>query len=566
MFRNELAIINILKTERKIQDEQLERAEEYAKIVKKPVLDCIFELKFVKQSELIALLGKKFDMEVVDLANKEISKDIVNYVDVNTARQFGIIPVEETVYGLGIAVSDPLDLDVIDTLRHITKKPIYGILSTTDQITQALDKYYGIEEEAVDELLKTFSDTDITFDDRAEELENEDENSDAPVIKLVSLLMTEAFKNRASDIHIEPMERKLRVRYRIDGILQEVQGPPKRLQGSILSRIKIMANMSIAEKRLPQDGRIKLKIANRDIDLRISSLPANHGESLVMRILDKGSLAMGLGQLGFQSDDQKRFDQLVRLPNGILLITGPTGSGKTTTLYACLSAINRPDRKIITVEDPVEYRMSGINQVQVSEGIGLSFATVLRSMLRQAPNIIMIGEIRDLETAEIAIHAALTGHLVFSTLHTNDAPSAVTRLIDQGVKPYLVASSLQGILAQRLIRVICKNCKEEVKVSESELKNLHLPLSIAEKTRSYRGRGCEKCNRTGYHGRLGIMELLVVDDEIRNMVTRKASSTEIRHRARQTGMRTLREDGLQKVNAGVTTLEEVSRVTLSDMD
>ncbi|MDP3980673.1 MAG: GspE/PulE family protein [Chlamydiota bacterium] len=566
MFKNETIIINMLTAEGKIKPEQMERAQDYAKIVRKPLLDCLYELKTLNKSEVLHILGEKFSIEVVDLSKRDIPKDVIKLVPVNTARQYGIIPIEETPYGIGIAVSDPLDLDLIDTLRHIIKKPIYGLLALSEHITKAIDKYYGIEEEAVDEMLKTFSDGGISFDDPTGSTPVEEEgDSDAPVIKLVSLIITEAFKNRASDIHIEPMERKLRVRYRIDGVLQEIQGPPKRLQGSVISRIKLMSNMSIAERRLPQDGRIKLKIVNRDIDLRVSTLPSNHGESLVMRILDKSSLLMGMGQLGFMSDDQKRFDSLVRMPNGIILITGPTGSGKTTTLYACLHSINRPDRKIITVEDPVEYQLAGINQVQINEDIGLNFAKVLRSILRQAPNVIMVGEIRDLDTAEIAIHAALTGHLVFSTLHTNDAPGAVTRLIDQGVKPYLVASSVQGILAQRLIRVICKECKDEIKIQESELRSLHLPLDMIHNTKAYRGRGCDKCNGTGYHGRLGIMELLVLDDEIRQMINRKASSTEIRRRAREIGMRTLREDGLLKINAGITTLEEIARVTLTDM-
>ena len=565
MFRNETVIIDILKNEGKITPEQLERAQDYAKVVRKPIIDCLYELKTLDRAEVFKILGDKFDMEMVDLSAKGISRDVIKLVDVSIARQYGIIPIEETAYGLGVAVSDPLDLDLIDTLRHLIKKPIYGLLALPDQIIKAIDKHYGIEEEAVDEMLKTFSDADITFEDRASTDAESDGDPDAPVIKLVSLLITEAFKNRASDIHIEPMERKLRVRYRIDGVLQEVQGPPKRLQGSVLSRIKIMANISIAEKRLPQDGRIKLKIATRDIDLRVSTLPANHGESLVMRILDKSSLMLGMGQLGFLSDDQKKFDNLVRLPNGIILITGPTGSGKTTTLYACLCSINRPDRKIITVEDPVEYQIAGINQVQINEDIGLNFSRVLRSILRQAPNVIMVGEIRDLETAEIAIHSALTGHLVFSTLHTNDAPGAVTRLIDQGVKPYLVASSVQGILAQRLVRVICKDCKEEVKVQESELRALHLPIDLIKDKTAYRGRGCEKCKNTGYHGRIGIMELLMIDDEIRQMINRKASSTDIRKRAREIGMRTLREDGIQKIHSGITSLEEIARVTLTDI-
>jgi general secretion pathway protein E/type IV pilus assembly protein PilB len=397
-------------------------------------------------------------------------------------------------------------------------------------------------------------------------LEGEDEvtEADAPIIKLVSLIILEAFRSRASDIHLEPLEKKFRVRYRVDGVLHEVESPPKRLQSAIVSRVKIMANMSIAEKRLPQDGRIQINVMGRDLDLRVSAIPSSHGESIVMRILDKESLQLGLPKLGFLSDDQQTFERLIGLSDGILLVTGPTGSGKTTTLYACLNYINRPDRKIITVEDPVEYQLSGINQVHVRSDIGLTFASALRSILRQAPNIIMIGEIRDMETAEIAVNASLTGHLVFSTLHTNDAPSAVTRLIDIGVKPFLVASSVRGIMAQRLVRKVCEKCKEPAQADERELRLLGPAAARVAEAQLYRGRGCADCNHTGYRGRLGIFEILVINDEIRHMIYERISASQLRGRARELGMRTLREDGLRKVVSGVTTLDEVFRVTMGD--
>jgi general secretion pathway protein E/type IV pilus assembly protein PilB len=360
------------------------------------------------------------------------------------------------------------------------------------------------------------------------------------------------------------LEKRFRVRYRIDGILHEVKGPPKRLQAAIISRLKIMSNMSISEHRIPQDGRIQTKVGNKVLDLRVSCIPTTHGESIVMRILDKEGLKLGLPELGFFTDDQQTFERLITLPDGILLVTGPTGSGKTTTLYAVLHFINRPDRKIITVEDPVEYILAGINQVQVNEAVGLTFATALRSILRQAPNIIMVGEIRDLETATIAINASLTGHLVFSTLHTNDAPSAVTRLIDIGVKPFLVASSTRAIMAQRLVRRVCKKCAEPRQPTEAEIRQLNLDPEQLATAKFMAGRGCAECANTGYRGRMGIFEIFVVDDEARKLIYEKVPASVLRNRAREMGMRTLREDGIRKVLAGLTTPEEVIRATVGD--
>jgi len=374
----------------------------------------------------------------------------------------------------------------------------------------------------------------------------------------------EAYRNRASDIHIEPLEKRLRVRYRIDGMLHEVDNPPKRLQPAIISRIKIMANMSIAEKRIPQDGRIQIPVMGRTLDLRVSSLPTNHGESIVMRILDKSTLMLGLADLGFFSDDQQKMEKLISLPDGIFLVTGPTGSGKTTTLYACLNSINKPDRKIITVEDPVEYQLTGINQVQVNADINLTFASALRSILRQAPNIIMIGEIRDLETANIAVQASLTGHLVFSTLHTNDAPSAVTRLIDIGVKPFLVASSCRAIMAQRLVRRVCQKCREPYTPSDYEMEILGLKSEEVGKATIYRGKGCPDCARTGYRGRTGIYEVFTLDEEVRQLIYERVASNTLRARGRELGMRTLREDGVRKILSGMTTPEEVISITQGD--
>jgi general secretion pathway protein E/type IV pilus assembly protein PilB len=379
-------------------------------------------------------------------------------------------------------------------------------------------------------------------------------------------MIVEAYKMRASDIHLEPLAKRFRIRYRIDGMLHEMKSPPKRLQASIISRLKIQSNMSIAERRIPQDGRIQAQVGGKLIDLRVSCLPTTHGESIVMRILDKEGLKLGLAELGFFTDDQQTFERLIGLPDGILLITGPTGSGKTTTLYAVLNYINRPDRKIITVEDPVEYVLSGINQVHVNEAVGLTFAAALRSMLRQAPNVIMLGEIRDAETATIAINASLTGHLVFSTLHTNDAPSAVTRLIDIGVKPFLVASSSRCLMAQRLVRKVCKRCGAPYTPTEQEMRALNIDAAQAAGATFKKGRGCGECNKTGCRGRMGIFEVFVIDDEVRKLIYEKVSATVLRARARELGMRTLREDGARKAVAGLTTPDEVIRATVMDTD
>ena len=433
------------------------------------------------------------------------------------------------------------------------------------KIREALIKYYGTADEASDVIQeKIGEDVDLGFE-MSENIDAEGDEADAPIIRMVSMLLVEAHRAGASDIHLEPLDKKFRVRFRIDGVLQEMQSPPKRLQSAIISRIKIMTgSMSIAEKRLPQDGRIQVKIKKKPVDLRVSTIPTNHGESVVMRVLDKSSLMLGLPELGFLSDDQDTFERLIKLPDGILLVTGPTGSGKTSTLYACLNYINKPDRKIITVEEPVEYQMNGINQVQVNADIGMTFPAALRSILRQAPNIIMIGEIRDLETASIATNASLTGHLVFSTLHTNDAPSAVARLVDIGVQPFLVASSIRAIMAQRLVRRLCSNCKQPSELSESEMRALRMDAGQMSEAQIMKPVGCDTCRGTGYKGRMGIFEIFIIDDEVRHMINKRSSTLMLRQRARELGMRTLREDGVRKVLGGLTSAEEVISITISD--
>jgi len=507
-------------------------------------------------------------MEWVDLSTKIIAPEVINQIRAEDARRFKVMPVGLGETGLIVATGDPFDVDAVDSLSFLLQREIELVCASPAKIQEAQIKYYGPAREASDVPLPPVG---RDMGAGLEIMEGADisatNEADAPIIRLVSMLLIEAHRLGASDIHLEPLDKKFRVRFRIDGVLQEMQAPPKRLQAAIVSRLKIMTgSMSIAEKRLPQDGRIRVKIAGKPIDLRVSTIPTNHGESIVMRVLDKSNLLLGLPELGFFSDDQETLERLLRLPDGILLVTGPTGSGKTSTLYSCLNFINKPDRKIITVEEPIEYQMSGINQVQVNADVGMTFPVALRSILRQAPNIIMIGEIRDLETATIATNASLTGHLVFSTLHTNDAPAAVARLVDIGVQPFLVASSVRAIMAQRLVRRLCPNCKRPGELSETELRALNLERSQLGQAQVMQPGGCEQCRETGYKGRMGIFEIFIIDDDVRHMINERRSTLFLRQRARELGMRTLREDGARKVLAGLTSAEEVISITLGDMN
>jgi len=564
---NDEYVIEILESVGLITHQQGAEALQIAQDADTTVIDVLAERKFATKSDILKALANQFGMEFVSLSGLEFDQEVVDLVPGEVARRYHIIPVYRTESTITVALSDPLDVETLDSLRYVLRCDVAGVVAIPEEIEAALSRMYPATGSTVASMLDELTEGSIQAPgEGTPKLEGEDEvtDADAPIIKLVSLIILEAFRSRASDIHLEPLERKFRVRYRIDGVLHEVESPPKRLQSAIISRVKIMANMSIAEKRLPQDGRIQINVMGRDLDLRVSSVPCNHGETIVMRILDKESLSLGLPKLGFFSDDQQTFERLIGLSDGIILVTGPTGSGKTTTLYACLNHINKPDRKIITVEDPVEYQMTGINQVHVRSDIGLTFGAALRSILRQAPNIIMIGEIRDLETAEIAVNASLTGHLVFSTLHTNDAPSAVTRLIDIGVKPFLVASSTRAIMAQRLVRKICERCKESVKPTDAELRTFGGLAGKLEAVQLFRGRGCSECKQTGYRGRIGIFEIFLINDEVRHMIYERVSASHLRARARELGMRTLREDGIRKVIAGQTTLEEVVRTTMGD--
>jgi type IV pilus assembly protein PilB len=556
VVNNDDYVTEILVDTGLITKAQLERAREDAAKERKGVVDMLIEQGAVNEEDVSRSMATAASMDFVDLDSINIPIDIIDIIPVETARRYKVVPVAGSETSLMMATANPLDFDTFDAIGHLLKRDIDFVCATPSQIKTALTRYYGEEEVAS-------SDDGISFGDGP----LGQEEGDAPVIKMVSMLLLEAHKMRASDIHLEPLEKRFRVRFRIDGVLHEMTNPPKKLQSAITSRLKIMTgSMSIAEKRLPQDGRIQVKIGHSGVDLRVSTIPTNHGESIVMRILDKSSLMLGLPELGFLTDDQAVMEQLLALPDGILLVTGPTGSGKTTTLYGCLNYINKPDRKIITVEDPVEYQMNGINQVQVNVDIGMTFPAALRSMLRQAPNIIMIGEIRDVDTANIAINASLTGHLVFSTLHTNDAPGAVARLVDIGVQPFLVSSSVRAIMAQRLVRKLCTNCKQPGELSAAELKSLRIdPNQLSEAT-IMKPVGCEKCRNLGYKGRMGIFEIFIIDDEVRFMINERASTIALRKRARELGMRTLREDGVRKVLAGTTTAEEVISSTMGDAE
>jgi len=531
------------------------------------VVDLLINDDVVSETGVSRTLATQAHMDWIDISTRVIPPEVIRQIRVEDARRFKVIPVGFGDTGLIVAVSDPLDIDTIDSLSFLLQREIELVCTSPKKIREALIKYYGTADEAADILQqKLGEDVDLGLEIGDGTALAESDEADAPIIRMVSMLLIEAHRAGASDIHLEPLDKKFRLRFRIDGVLQEMQAPPKRLQSAIVSRIKITTgSMSIAEKRLPQDGRIKVKIKKKPIDLRVSIIPTNHGESVVMRVLDKSSLVLGLPELGFLTDDQETFERLIQLPDGILLVTGPTGSGKTSTLYACLNYINKPDRKIITVEEPIEYQMNGINQVQVNPEIGMTFPAALRSILRQAPNIIMIGEIRDLETATIATNASLTGHLVFSTLHTNDAPSAVARLTDIGVQPFLVASSVRAVMAQRLVRRLCQNCKQAGEMSETELRALRIEPGQLREAQVMKPVGCEQCRQTGYKGRMGIFEIFIIDDEVRHMINKRSSTLTLRQRAHELGMRTLREDGVRKVLAGLTSAEEVSSTTLGDV-
>jgi type IV pilus assembly protein PilB len=536
-----------------------ERAVQTARGTKKPnesVIDTLIKTGVVSDEQIAQNVAVNSGMEYVDLTGYTVTPELKDMIPLEVALRYKVAPLGADRGRLQIAVSDPYDFETLDALPHVLQPDIEFFCATPALIKVLMSNIYGNDAVMGGAAVKTAAGFGVGDTAGTE---------DAPIIRLVNNMFTEAFKSRTSDIHIEPLEKDVRVRYRIDGVLQDMEHHPKRLHAAIISRVKIMTNtMSVDEKRVPQDGRIQMTFNDKELDMRVSIIPTNNGESVVMRVLDKSGLQLGLSDLGFLSDDQEVFEKMLSLPDGIILVTGPTGSGKTTTLYACLNFINRPDRKIITVEDPVEYELAGINQVMVKEDIGMTFAAALRSMLRQAPNIIMVGEIRDLETASIAINASLTGHLVFSTLHTNDAPSTVARLADIGIKPFLIASAVRAIQAQRLVRKLCVECKTPSFLSETDLRGLRLDASQAMNSTIMQPVGCKKCRDRGYRGRLAILEIFKVDDEVRNMINEQLTTPQLRKRARELGMRTIREDGVRKVLAGLTTADEVIEATMAD--
>jgi type IV pilus assembly protein PilB len=555
----------ILLRKRIISQDQLNEAKQVSKDQNTSLPETIIKLGYASGEDVMRAVAQEHGRDYVDLTEVTIPEAIIELVPESVARENATLPLAEEEDALKVIVSDPYDIDTIEKLRFILNRRIEIALAPREKILEAINKYYSqIEGESADSVLQEFTDTAIDFTETETTTsavgpgEVVDENS-APIVRLVQLMIQEAVQLRASDIHVEPFEDEVRIRYRIDGLLHKRDSPPRRLLGAIISRIKILAKMDIAERRRPQDGRIKITVGDKELDLRVSIIPTNHGQSAVMRLLDKDNIKVGVRQLGLSENNFQQFGQLIRRPNGIILVTGPTGSGKTTTLYAALNALNRPDRKIITAEDPVEYYLPGINQVEVKHNIGLDFARIIRAMLRQAPNIILVGEMRDDETASMGIQASLTGHLVFSTLHTNDAPSAVTRMVDMGVPNYLVASSVIAVLAQRLIRLICPRCRHPIQLPESVTKDAGIPPKLAAKATFMKGKGCANCNKNGYRGRQGIFELMLINSKIREMIFQSQSSVEIRKMAITQGMSTLYVDGIRKVMKGATSLEEVYR-------
>ena len=562
-----LNYLGILNQEGLLSVTQVQEAQELMKKTGVKMSDALIQLGYVNGDQIARAVAKEHGKRYVDLTDVAIRPAVVELISESIARENCVLPFEEEGDALIVVVSDPNDVEVFEKLRFILQRPIECVVSSREAIQEAVNQHYGQNVgESADSMIHEMTDTAINFtqvdtvgDSNATQAGSSTE-SDAPIVRLCDQIIAEAVQLRASDIHIEPFEDRVRIRYRIDGKLVEREALPKRFQGAVLSRFKILAKLDIAERRRTQDGRIKLTLGEKELDLRVSVIPTNHGQSIVMRILDKDNIRVSLVQLGFAERDYKRFTQLIARPNGIILVTGPTGSGKTTSLYAALNELNTPTRKIITAEDPVEYYLPGINQVEIKHQIGLDFAAVIRSMLRQAPNVILVGEMRDLETASMGIQASLTGHLVFSTLHTNDAPSAITRLVDMGVPGYLVASSVIGIMAQRLVRVVCPKCKRPYTPSEAELRAAHITPEMAAKATFFKGKGCVNCNKSGYRGRRAIFELMYMSPKVRELTFKGESTSEIRRVARSEGMHVLFEDGIVKAMKGITTIEEVMRV------
>lgn len=546
-----------------IGESQLEEARSMAANLGITPEDALVRLGYISGGDLGRAQADEFGYEYIELEGRQIPNSVIELVTESMARENIVIPIESDGDSVLIAMHNPNNIEVIDKLRFVLNREIRPVMAPLESIQGAINRHYGQSEtESVDSMISEFTETQIDFTDiEAASAMLGDEDDSAPIIRLANLIISEAVRERASDIHIEPFDDRVRIRYRIDGALMERDSPPKRLLGALISRFKIMARMDISEKRRPQDGRIKTRAGNKEFDLRVSILPTNHGQAIVMRILDRDNIKIGIRNLGFSDENYRTFQNVIRRPNGIFLVTGPTGSGKTTTLYSALGELNRPDRKIITAEDPVEYYLPGINQVEVRHNIGLDFARIIKAMLRQAPNVILVGEIRDTETGEMAIQASLTGHLVFSTLHTNDAPGAITRLIDMGVQPFLVACSLMAVMAQRLVRVVCPKCKEPYQPSPEEVDIFNITPDELSDGQWVRGKGCNNCKHTGYRGRRAVFELMTMNSALREMAFNSEPAQNIRRQARLLGMRTIVEDAKDKAFQGMTTLAEVYKLS-----
>jgi len=551
-----------------ITERQLEKAKADAERRGDPLQKALVSMGFVSDKDIVESMGKQMGVAFVDLDRIEVDIDLAKSIPEHLAQRYKVIPVTQKDNRLTLAMVDPLNVLAIDDIRLITGFDIEPVIATEEEILKAIARLFGVTDMvAVEDTVKEISATDFGAMEVEDEIEEEialdklkELVDEAPIVRVVNLIISQAINDKASDIHIEPEARSVRVRYRVDGVLHDVMSPPKHIQAPMVSRIKIMSTMDIAERRIPQDGKIHLRHDGREFDLRVSTVPTIHGEKVVMRILDKGSVMLGLNKLGFSEENQRLFEDIVEKPYGMILVTGPTGSGKSTTLYSCLNKLNTGTTNILTIEDPVEYQLPGVNQVQVNTKANLTFASALRSFLRQDPDIIMVGEIRDQETARIAVEAALTGHLVLSTLHTNDAAGAVSRLIEMGVEPFLVASSVIGVLGQRLARTICPNCKESYAPTPEAVKRFGLSMYSDSELSFYRGRGCDHCKMTGYRGRTGIHEIMPMTDRVRGLVLHRSSTAEIKQAATEDGMRVMQEDGVNKVLAGVTSMEECLRV------
>jgi len=558
----------LLVREDLISPEQLETALAEQKVSGGRLSYHLSRLGYLEESELAEILSRQYNVPSINLSEFEIDPDVIKLIPREVVEKYKVIPISRADNSLIVAMVDPSNIIAIDDIKFLTGYNIEAVVATEDSIMATVEKYYDTDSSHIEEVLDQFDDEELELIQTEEEInvkELQKASEDAPVVKLVNLILSDAIKKGASDIHVEPYEKSFRVRYRIDGVLHKVMDPPRKLQNAIVSRLKIMSDLDIAERRLPQDGRIKLKTAKgKEMDFRVSSLPTIYGEKIVLRLLDKDSLQLDMTKLGFEEMPLKQFKEAIHKPFGMCLVTGPTGSGKTTTLYSALTELNTVHDNISTAEDPVEYTLKGINQVQMHDAIGLNFAAALRSFLRQDPDIIMVGEIRDFETAEIAVKAALTGHMVLSTLHTNDAPSSVNRLLNMGIEPFLVTASVNLIAAQRLVRKICTSCKETIDIAPQVLKDIQVPDDMAHAMQCYKGTGCMKCSKTGYRGRLALFEVMPLFEEIKEFVLNGASTTEIKREAIRLGMKTMRQAGITKLSEGITTLEEVVRVTAMD--